>query len=57
MKTLRANLWLLMMTVTICCVLYPAVLFGLGQVLFADRASGSVANAGIAADCPAVHRG
>ncbi|CAN5492464.1 potassium-transporting ATPase subunit KdpC [soil metagenome] len=46
MKPLRANLWLLGMTVTICCVLYPTVLYGLGRTLFADVASGSVTNAG-----------
>ena len=39
---LRANLWLLVLTVLICCVLYPAVLLGIGQTLFREKANGSL---------------
>ena len=39
---LRANLWLLVLTVLICCVLYPAVLWGIGQTIFHDKAQGSL---------------
>jgi potassium-transporting ATPase KdpC subunit len=39
---LRANLWLLLLTVLICCVLYPLVLLGIGQTIFRDKANGSL---------------
>src|SRR6266480_682559 len=39
---LRASLWLLVLTVLICCVLYPAVLLGIGQTVFRDKANGSL---------------
>jgi K+-transporting ATPase ATPase C chain len=39
---LRANLWLLVLSVAICCVLYPAVLWGVGQAAFRDKANGSL---------------
>jgi potassium-transporting ATPase KdpC subunit len=39
---LRANLWLLFLTVILCSVLYPLVLLGLGQTLFHDKAQGSL---------------
>jgi K+-transporting ATPase ATPase C chain len=39
---LRANLWLLGLTVLICCVLYPLVLWGIGQTLFPSSAAGSL---------------
>jgi K+-transporting ATPase ATPase C chain len=39
---LRAGLWLLVLTVLICCVLYPAVLLGIGQTFFRDKANGSL---------------
>lgn len=39
---IRANLWLLVLTVLICCVLYPAVLLGIGQTFFRDKANGSL---------------
>ena len=38
---LRANLLLLAFTVAICCVLYPAILYGFGQTLFPSAAAGS----------------
>jgi K+-transporting ATPase ATPase C chain len=38
----RANLWLLALTLILCSVLYPAVLWVIGQVAFADKAQGSI---------------
>lgn len=38
----RANLWLLGLTVLICSVLYPLVLLGVGQGLFRHQAQGSL---------------
>ncbi len=39
---LRANLWLLILTVLLCSVLYPLILLGLGQTVFHDKAQGSL---------------
>lgn len=39
---LRANLWLLALTVLLCSVLYPLVLLGIGQTVFHDKAKGSL---------------
>ena len=39
---LRANLWLLVLTVLLCSVLYPLVLLGIGQAIFHDKAQGSL---------------
>ena len=39
---LRANLWLLVLTVVICCVLYPAAVWVVGQVVFHNQAQGSL---------------
>jgi K+-transporting ATPase ATPase C chain len=39
---LRANLWLLGLTVLICCVLYPLTLWAIGQSVFPDKAAGSL---------------
>ena len=39
---LRANLWLLVLTVLLCSVLYPLVLLGIGQTVFHDQAQGSL---------------
>jgi K+-transporting ATPase ATPase C chain len=39
---LRANLWLLVLTVLLCAVLYPLVLLGIGQSVFHDEAQGSL---------------
>ena len=39
---LRANLWLLGLTVLLCCVLYPLTLWAIGQSIFPDQASGSL---------------
>jgi K+-transporting ATPase ATPase C chain len=39
---LRSSLLLLVLTVAICCVLYPLVLWGIGQTVFRDGAQGSL---------------
>ena len=39
---LRANLWLLALTMVLCSVLYPLALLGIGQTLFHDEAQGSL---------------
>ena len=58
---LRANLWLLVLTVLLCSVLYPLVLLGIGQTLFHDKAQGSLLTDAqrqsdrLAAHRPAVH--
>jgi potassium-transporting ATPase KdpC subunit len=39
---LRANLWLLGLTVLLCCVLFPLALWAIGQSVFPDKASGSL---------------
>jgi K+-transporting ATPase ATPase C chain len=42
MSHLRANLWLLVLTIVVCCVLYPLVLWGIGQTVFPTGAQGSL---------------
>ncbi len=39
---LRANLWLLVLTLVLCCVLYPLVLWGIGRAVFPDQGTGSL---------------
>jgi K+-transporting ATPase ATPase C chain len=39
---IRACLWLLVLTVLVCCVLYPLALWAVGQGLFRGRAQGSL---------------
>ena len=39
---LRATLWLFILTVVICCVIYPAVLWAIGQTIFRNQAQGSL---------------
>ncbi len=39
---LRANLWLLALSVLLCSVLYPLVVLGIGQTFFHDKAQGSL---------------
>lgn len=41
---LRANLWLLVLTVVTTAVIYPAVLLGIGKTVFPDKAQGSLIN-------------
>jgi potassium-transporting ATPase KdpC subunit len=42
MQQLRANLWLLFLTLLLCSVLYPLALWGIGQTLFHNKADGSL---------------
>lgn len=42
MNHFRANLLLLVFTLVICCVLYPAVLYAIGHVLYPVTAAGSL---------------
>jgi K+-transporting ATPase ATPase C chain len=46
MAHLRASLWLLVLTVLLCSVLYPLVLLGIGQTVFRDKAQGSLVTDG-----------
>ncbi|MGA2031418.1 MAG: potassium-transporting ATPase subunit C [Thermoguttaceae bacterium] len=39
---LRANLCLLVLTVILCCVLYPLVLWGIGKTAFPEQSEGSL---------------
>jgi K+-transporting ATPase ATPase C chain len=41
---IRANLYLLVLTLLLCCVLYPACLWGIGQAVFHEQAEGSLLN-------------
>jgi potassium-transporting ATPase KdpC subunit len=42
MSHLRANLWLLLLSVALCCVIYPGILLVVGQTVFSSQASGSL---------------
>lgn len=42
LQHLRANLWLLLLSVLLCSVLYPTALWAIGQTVFHDKANGSV---------------
>jgi len=42
LQHLRANLWLLLFTLILCCVAYPVVLLATGQLLFHAHAQGSM---------------
>jgi K+-transporting ATPase ATPase C chain len=39
---LRANLWLLALSIVLCCILYPGVLLVVGQTVFPSQANGSL---------------
>jgi len=39
---IRANLWLLILTLLLCAIAYPAALLGIGQTVFRDKANGSL---------------
>lgn len=39
---LRSNILLLALTTILCCVIYPAILFAIGQTVFHDNAEGSL---------------
>jgi K+-transporting ATPase ATPase C chain len=42
MAHLRANLWLVILTLGLCCVLYPLILWLVGLVIFPHQAKGSI---------------
>jgi potassium-transporting ATPase KdpC subunit len=42
MTHLRANLWLLVLTVLLCSVLYPLALWAIGQTIFPTQSQGSL---------------
>jgi K+-transporting ATPase ATPase C chain len=42
MNHLRSNLWLLLLSITSCCVVYPLLLLGIGKAAFSESAEGSV---------------
>jgi K+-transporting ATPase ATPase C chain len=42
LRHFRANLWLLVLTLLLCSVLYPALLLAFGQTLFPHQAGGSL---------------
>ncbi|HEY2883545.1 MAG TPA: potassium-transporting ATPase subunit C [Pirellulales bacterium] len=39
---IRANLWLLVLSILLCCILYPLILLVVGQTLFHNQAQGSL---------------
>jgi len=39
---IRANIWLLGLTTALCSVIYPLVLWGIGQTVFAEKAEGGM---------------
>src|SRR5579883_1610997 len=39
---IRANVCLLVLTVLLCCVVYPLILWGVGQAAFHEQAEGSL---------------
>src|SRR5262249_29842740 len=43
---LRANLWLLLLTLILCSVLYPLALLGVGQAVSPRQAQGSLIDGG-----------
>jgi K+-transporting ATPase ATPase C chain len=44
-KLIGKSLWLLLFSVVICCVIYPAVLWAIGQSIFPFQANGSMVGA------------
>jgi K+-transporting ATPase ATPase C chain len=41
-SNIRACLWLLVLTVVLCSVIYPLALWGIGQAFFREKAEGSI---------------
>ena len=39
---IRANFWLLVLSILLCCVIYPGILLAIGQLAFHDKAQGSL---------------
>ena len=44
-KMIGKSLWLLLFSVVICCVIYPAIVWGIGQAVFPFQANGSMVGA------------
>src|SRR5580658_2538423 len=44
MRYITKSIWLLVSTVTICCIIYPAAVWVIGQVFFKFQADGSMVN-------------
>ena len=44
MNHVRSNVLLLVLTLAICCVLYPAVLYAVGSLAFPSGATGSTSS-------------
>ena len=42
LRTIGKSLWLLFFTTVICCILYPAIIWGIGQAFFPFKANGSM---------------
>ncbi len=42
LRHLMANLWLLVLTLFLCCVCYPLLLWAVGQTVFPHQAEGSL---------------
>jgi potassium-transporting ATPase KdpC subunit len=45
LRVISKSLWLLFFSVVICCIIYPAVLWAIGQVFFPFQANGSLVGA------------
>ena len=41
-RNLSKSIWLLLFSVGICCVIYPVVLWLIGQIFFPFQANGSI---------------
>ncbi|MDB5388581.1 MAG: transporting ATPase, KdpC subunit [Planctomycetaceae bacterium] len=41
-RHLTANLWLLVLTIVICAIVYPMAMLGIGQAVFPSKANGSL---------------
>src|SRR5882672_4320409 len=42
LRHLRSHLWLILLTVSLCSVVYPALLWAVGRVFFPTQANGSI---------------
>jgi len=42
LRSIGKSLWLLLFTIVICCILYPAILWAIGQTFFPFKANGSM---------------
>ena len=44
MQYLTKSLWMMLITIVLCCGIYPAALWGIGQTFFPFQANGSIVN-------------